>query len=167
MPMQEFFKNIQGKLWVLMQRLFWLSASAMKLAWPLLIRAFVFCLAVYTFTKEFMQNFANTENSRYILAVEFWKNFAQKNPHLAMSAYAILSFMIIFWFWMIRCARRNESTWKKTWIFTTTVLGPIGALIYYFRKERPLEKKLATQDKVMMSFFNPMHKGISNSQKSS
>ena len=156
--MQEFFKNIQGKIWLLLQRLFGLTASAMKIAWPLLGRVFVFYLAIYTLTRNYLQNFTEIENKNYTMEKQVLRDSFHKNPRLGTAIGIAIMAMLLFWFWMLRCAKRNETSWKKSWIFFIFILGPFGALFYYFFKERPLEKRTDQHDKLMMSFFTPMHK---------
>ncbi|KKQ45538.1 MAG: hypothetical protein US63_C0015G0024 [Candidatus Moranbacteria bacterium GW2011_GWC2_37_8] len=174
--MQDFFQKLQGKLWIYLVNLFnksvdlsvntWQSLEPMRKTlsdYLVTVSSFFnnildFCLAALVHIGSYIEKLSSLAGNEYATAKPIVINWSEKNKLAAAAATLLVLLILFFWFWMIRHAKKNEIVWKKTWIFIMISLGPIGAIIYFFLRKLRVEKKQNEHDRVMMSFFTPMHK---------
>ncbi|EKD58591.1 MAG: hypothetical protein ACD_56C00093G0015 [uncultured bacterium] len=181
--MQKFFQDLQGKLWIQLVELFnkltsfyvetWQSTEPFRrntadffaLASEYLNKTLEFAQVIIAFLFRKISELFVAANKQYDNTEPIAVNFSRENKLGAWLIIASLALSLLFWIWMIWHAKRNETGWKKSWIFFMLISGPFGALIYYIFRKRKKESDQDKHDKVMMSFFSPMHKNSKESKK--
>lgn len=167
--MQQFFQDLQGKLWIFLSLQIDKATEFSTKIWeyirPYLGNAWDYTLEIYSYLLKYLILSISFLGKIFSIALEYttlikpaFENIYNQNKYQAFGLLLILLLIISFWFLMIRHAKKHTIDWKKTWIFTMIILGPIGALAYFFLSKRRIEKQQDRKDKVMMKFFSPMHK---------
>ena len=156
--MQEIFQSVWDKAWPYLLELFNFIVSAWKYVLPILNNVFIFIGNIITFVKNFLMQILAFFNDEYLFSKPIIIDYAQKNKLLAGIIFITTLLILFFWVKMFQDAKKNEPDWRKLWMFLIVILGPIGALIYFFGRKRVLQKKQWQKEKVMLSFFTPMSK---------
>jgi hypothetical protein len=135
--------EILGKIWgVLQPPLLWLLEFG-KTAWGKI--------------GIFSANFFNQTIEKYpALFIPLQKNKLSS----ALIAFGIF-LILIFWLKAIVYVAKDETEkklWLCIWLSIVFILGPIGAIIYYFGKKRTSEKREYEKQRIELSFFTPMSK---------
>lgn len=150
--------EILGKIWEMLKPLLVWLWELCKIAWQwflIILRKIIFVFSIaYNFALEMI----STSKEKYEIAKPIIMDFAEKNRVAALAISLVVLLVLFFWIWAMRHAAKNEEVWKKIWIFVIFILGPLGALIYYFGRKRALEKKIYEKQRVALSFFTPMSK---------
>lgn len=181
--MQKFFQNLQSKLWdsavdffneaLLFSDQTWKSAQPWRnnvsdffgVVSEFLGNVSDYMTVVSSLLRNKLGKLIALADMEYDSTVSFTENLSQKSKLTTWITILLLLFLAFFWILMFRHAKRNELIRKKMWLSIIVLLGPLGALIYFFGRKRVLEKQSEKHDKVMMSFFSPMHKRDSNEKK--
>ena len=155
---------ILNKIWEVLKPLLLWVFELCKMAWhwflPILGKISSACTIVYNFANGVITSGIATGKEKYAAVKPVILDFAQKNRVIAIVTSLAILLILFFWISMLRHAAKNEEYWKKTWFFVIFILGPIGALIYYFGRKRVLEKKEYEHQRIALSFFTPMSKRL-------
>lgn len=171
--MQKFFQELQGELWLWLIEVFKKTTDFSIETWTNLkpyleIGFFWFEKSFQYLTSSASDLFSISINSASSLENNIQSLFSKNytfNKYNNLAVIIVFVLVFLFWIWMIVHAKRNEILHKKIWITIILLLGPVGALIYYIFRKRKLEIEQKRRDKVMMSFFTPMHQNNDRSDK--
>lgn len=119
----------------------------------LMSKAYVLLTQSFLFFENVSDNLLESSKEKYGIAKPLVIELAKNKPVFSgMTGLAILA-LLIFWMWMLWHAAKREPTRKKTWVLFVLILGPLGALAYYFGRKRILEKKRKSARKSHVQFF--------------
>lgn len=165
--MLEFFQNMQKLILLLIVSFLKFLLLGWKWLRPFLARVVIIMAATFVSVKAFFLEVTKSSTEKYPIIERYIINFCKNNPRTGAIALLLICLVIFFWFWMIRHAAKYEIFHKKLWVIITIILGPIGALLYYFLRKRKFENDTKKRNKVLMSFFTPMQKRNESVDKSS
>lgn len=166
--MQQFFQDLQVKLWAWSVQAFekalafsnetWNQARpCVELSLERLEKMFAYLSSSFSYAFSLLGDQLTWLLKKSAQLQPAFKSIYQQNIYAATAILIAVSSVLIFWIYMIMHVKKNEVFHKQLWKAVVVFLGPIGALIYYIFRKRKLEKERDRQDKVMMSFFSPMN----------
>lgn len=156
--MKEIIITLWERIWPLISVSWVWIFSQWHKTLPYLEKLFEFFKNTYSTLSNFIFNFLTYLKQQYILLKPIALTFAEKEPIWAGIILLTIILSAIFWISMLKHAKKNELVWRKFWLFIIFILGPLGALLYYFLRKKYLERKENAHSKVMLSFFTPMNK---------
>ncbi len=163
--MQETILNVWEKSWPLLVRAYEFFSALWQKISPTLQKVVDFFATIYVFVKNIVSQAISYTSEQFIIVKPIVLDFFGANKLLASIIAVVILIILYIWIWTLRYAKKNELIWRKTWVFIIFILGPLGALIYYLARKRPLEREKWQHEKVVLSFFTPMSGRTNNSKK--